>query len=319
MSIQQDDAWCYLKESGDLVEQDLADIVCPLIPSYAVLWARFIGNQGARIASAYPLLGMDRLGDEGLRRDIEERFEVVCASHYTMFTHVYSAQKKLAQAKTLELSGAPRTGFGHADYFEVLEEFYFHFGIVLTQLERIWAAIDGLDPDDRELRKQVALKFNVQFTEAAWRVQRTELYDILDNTRNAIEHYARAGIMIDQAQNRYFVKLPRDKEERWSKYRQREGQEAPATEVMEHDFTQLLAFVKLCYPILIEKLMTFLTTHGLQASAEAAFHEWRANRTARDTEPLPSLSADTSSSRSSSGTGKIRTTSSNVSGDAGRS
>src|SRR3989338_2196926 len=126
MSIQQD-AWHYLKGYGDLVEQDLADIVCPLIPMYAVLWARFIGNQGARIASAYPLLGLDRLGDEGLRRDIEERFEVVSASHYTLFTHVYSAQRKLTEAKTLELACAPRTGLGHANYFDASEELYFHF------------------------------------------------------------------------------------------------------------------------------------------------------------------------------------------------
>lgn len=70
MPIQQD-AWRYLKECGDLVEQDLADVVCPLIPSYAVLWARFIGNQGTRIASAYPLLSLDQLADEELRRDIE--------------------------------------------------------------------------------------------------------------------------------------------------------------------------------------------------------------------------------------------------------
>lgn len=125
--------------------------------------------------------------------------------------------------------------------------------------------------------------------------------------------------MIDQASNRYFVKLPRVKEERWSEHLHRKGREAPATEVMEHDLAKLLAFVNLCHPVLIDKLTTFLSSHGLQASAEKAFHEWQANPTTGEMEPLPSSAAEISSSKSSSGRGSIRATSSNVSGDAGRS
>ncbi len=241
----------FLKSQGDAVEKVLADAVCPLIPDYAVFWARFIGAvaRDGHIEPR-PITGLEEMGTKD-RLDVEQVLDAIRSSHYTLFAHVYSGQKKLQYITSQD--GQPFEGQRHADYVEAVEEFYFHFGIILTQLERMLAVFSGIRLDAENLRGQVRpiLEQSLQSDQVA-AVIRYVYDDALKNVRHSVEHYARSPITFEEKSKRYMVLLPRKKGESWPAYQSRlqpdSGDMVLVSELVRKDFENLLALVNASYP-----------------------------------------------------------------------
>lgn len=268
MSSLEDDAIEWLKARGDIVERDCASTVCALIPLYALLWANFIGNDNGQ-AKSYPLLGLELLkADE--RAKAEKDFEKFGAAHYTLFNHVYSANSKIKKAQ--EIQARPRDGLVHAAFLENLEEFYFHYGVILTQFERAWAVVLKKDPDSRGLRTEIQNELSNIFGENSDELKQFKLIkEILEVTRHDVEHYSRSATYYDKESEQYFVKTPRKKGEAWSENQGRTGQYQPAIEVLKEDFESIIKLLNLSYPKLMATLASFLSSLALKTSAADQF------------------------------------------------
>ncbi len=194
MSIEEE-ALKWLKQTGDIVERECADTVCSLIPNYAVLWAKFIGNDQGK-AEPYFLYGIDSL-DEEQERILSAGYEKFCAAHYTLFNHIYSASRKICISQETETK--PRNGLTHAIYFEALEEFFFHFGVALTQLERMWAIILEKDSDKHSLRSDIKSELIRIFGEGSPELTKYQnVIQVLEATRHHVEHHSRSAIYYDK-------------------------------------------------------------------------------------------------------------------------
>jgi hypothetical protein len=275
MAHENEKAIAWLKANGDSIERLCADEVCALIPQYALLWARFIGNTGE--ARRYPLSGLEGLAHE-TRKAVEVAFDGLCASHYTIFNHVRSCQNKLRTAQDEE--DKPYTGLTHAAFMEAMEEFYFHYGIIVTQWERIWAALLGIDPNDSRLRQKVwDLLKGINFDNNGWaRGMHYTVLEIIDDCRNSVEHYPRTAMLRDEDAKRLMVRVPRKKGELLQEVVKRDGRDVLAVEMMKLDFEVLKSLLDSTYPKLIEHIETFLTKHNLQAMAQDAFNCGALNR-----------------------------------------
>ncbi|GEM_PF-6509164 len=294
-------AIAWLKDKGDNVEQACAGEVCALIPEYAVLWARFIGNTGP--AERYPLEGLDKLSAKA-RAKIEKSYDGFCAAHYTLFNHVHSCQRKIQKAEHEELQ--PRTGLTHFAFMEAMEEFYFHFGIIVTQWERLWACMLALNPNHKYLRAKIRQLFTRLFGAESpqAKVYQQVLKTIVGAVRNTVEHYPRTVIFFDPNLKKLFVLWPRIKAETWQQTRNRPGTDfIPAVETMRRDLDDVVTLIRATHPKLIELLEAYLKKRGLRALAEDAFE-------AGDDYPvhgLPSCSANISSSQSSTNARPLNT------------
>lgn len=276
MTSSEDSAIKWLIASGDIVERDCASTVCTLIPLYALLWANFIGNENGE-AKSYPLVGLERLKLEEQTKAVKD-FEKFSAAHYTLFNHVYSANSKISEARNIQ--GRPRSGLVHAAFLENLEEFYFHYGVILTQFERAWAVVLKKDPDSRGLRTEIQNELNNIFGENSDELKQFKLVkEILEVTRHDVEHYSRSATYYDKESGQYFVKTPRKKGEVWSKNQGRTGQYQPVVEVLNTDFEALIKLINMCYPKLIETLSSFLSNLGLKASAADRFQAFQQKET----------------------------------------
>jgi hypothetical protein len=298
----------WLLETGDIVERDCGEVVCNLIPFYAVLWAWFIGNDGN--CSSYPIQGIETLVPNR-RKNFEHYYERLCAAHYTLFNHVFSANSKIE--KGVEIQKRTRDGLVHATFLENLEEFYFHYGVVMVQIERLWAIVYEKNPDMRDLRICVKEELMSIFGEGSEQLKlHGKVTEIIDVARNDTEHYSRQAIYYNEVKKQYFKKTPRKKGESWSETQTRTGDHEPVIKIMRSDFKEILDLINCSYPKLIEQLEFFFSSFKVQSTAKERFENSRKTASANisstsvQTRPLITSTATyPSKSQNASGDSRI--------------
>jgi hypothetical protein len=143
----------FIKNTKDMVEQLYGSEITKLFPNYAKFWEEFIGDPKKGIPVPYGLLFDSSICAKD-REQINEIYNEICMSHYSLFCHLAGTHFQLENLKNiLKLDNSKRKYFQHWETFEVC---YFHLGSAFYQMYHLWGLIFLL-------KKEVTRDANGQF------------------------------------------------------------------------------------------------------------------------------------------------------------
>jgi hypothetical protein len=127
-----------LKSSRDSVEQLYGSIVLENFPNYEKFWVEFIGDPRAKQVQPYEYSFPKSVHPKEQRR-INEVYEKIQITHYTLFCHLAGAHFQGKELKNAESINDPKERyFRHCEHFEAA---YMHLGSAFYVLETLWNII----------------------------------------------------------------------------------------------------------------------------------------------------------------------------------
>lgn len=248
------------QNTKDPVEQQFNVKITKYFPQYSVFWSKFIGDPKKESPTPYGLLFDKSIKSEDIRR-IEDIYEEICMSHYSLFCHLAGAHFQKDNLNDALTKGK------YFDYWEAFEVCYFHLGSAFYQMYHLWGLLFLLKAEvtrNSEGYFHPGVKSKLKgYLEGRGKTDLSTKIDELDeeikDLRDNIVHYARTA-----ARSIFGVPcIPRKIDQKtWKKQREsREWVKTPSK--VQRDLKQTEVLINEIHIFLIEEFNDYLNTKGI--------------------------------------------------------
>ncbi len=262
----------FLQNTKDAIEQLYGSEITKCFPNYAKFWEEFVGDPSKSVPVAYGLL-FDLSIEAGERERINEIYEEICMSHYSLFCNLTGTHFQLENLKkALRLKNRKRKYFEHWEAFEVC---YFHLGSVFYQMYHLWGLIFLLKGEVTRNKKgrfephiRPKLKNYLDNKEQSSLCKGIDqLEERITDLRDNIVHYSRQASEIHFGE--FYIPMKTRKGKTWTTQHETDEWLETSRKIRE-DLEEIEKLINAIHSLLIEELSNFLKKSHIKVNRYGA-------------------------------------------------